>query len=1269
MILLNNVLLSILLLINKYTIINAYDSSLQESLQDEFDAESIYLGSVDLSDYKNEKLQVLTGTSSSSSKNVTLINYLGEENFTTYNYDGDHLIYYNYNDNVDLPNGTATTYINILTGQSSANITKMTSLQPFDNNSFVITGTGELNSKDLSKQVLLNLTDLSYTELFNESITTVNDVLFNVDTIYFGGDFQFNDDYNAVISYNFSTNSVEALPFGGFGDGALVNTISKLETGILLFAGKFDTLDKKEYLTKTVYYEYQNVTVTNETVTSNESISTNSTNQVQQLVSLKYATWDNNDDSSFTSIDDFMCPSDGSTNWVGDSSTSNFEVTFLNNITPSKVRLFMSTDSDYVSEFRLMMLNGGFLNVTYYDPFDNVLKSCDTYCNLYNNITGSGTIYLQDNITSLSYNKYYQDFYFSPNVPLDGLEFQALVGEKMSGLQLFQSEFFVYANDTLNDPGCSDVTSHSYSSINPSNWSAGVTGSYIYTSVESSDERSSAYVKFMPQINVIGEYTLNFYTPGCTADGTCSARGIVNVTTTYTESDGTTKSQSSLIYQDNDYEKYDTIFSGYLYSQPTIEMKYYEPITVGNTDSLIMVADRIGVDPVSIPDPVNYVTTKNTTTTTTTNTTVILSKNESLVINGLFEYSISNFTNSSLNSSMVVGNTSLNTYTSLNFIDNGITNFTLFATFYNHTLIIASSTFDGIVLLTMDEDSDGITYQNKLSTGGTAKNAYTLENGLQLLIGSFILDNQNLSTLYYDQSDGTFASLGAQMPNDLSGDNFNSVYDNYGALIFSFDNQVYYNWTLQQSFSNSSDFHLIMKSAGFNINGDTLLFGSIYNSKYSDVISGSSFTIDSDFQMASLSLPNQDNSDTSSSSSFHYYDGVYINETYTGYAIEVPNNTYSMIFVSSNGSSPLLAPYSFTSKMENLLYYNGNGLLSFTSDSSLYLYNLTEIATIADESLGNVTSSEVNSMLYFSSDDSMLLCGTFDVLYNSSCNGTCLYDVKDKKFVPLLLGSKDYMITGEVNKCVLAEEDLLYVAGNFSYAKDDYNLFAVNMTTGKVSSKYEFDFEIGTVSDFQMDEDNDVIYVTTLDNPEMIFYQYFNSSDWYNISLPTTNSTIESYIPLTGVTSDSKKRDLGSTKILALTNEGESMVYESGIWKPFFQLSTEDSSDEVGASLFSNKDMTSSMVSEKVSPLAALIEKVVPPKKRTKTGYVVLFGLAMSTVTVTLLVVIISSILYYLGMKTRKAETSYKMDKLFEDTLESKMVRNVPPEELMKGLS
>lgn len=1273
MITLKNIIALFIALYSKQVLATTFDDSLLNSLQNTFKADSISYNQLDLSAYKNNQIQILSGSSTNqSNSNVTLIKYLGEQNFTTYNDEGNHLIYYNYNDNSYLTNSTVTRYIDLLSDQD-ADISHITNLRAYDSNCFVMTGTGSLNGKDLSKQVLLNLTELSYTELFDISISNVNDVQFVRDTLYIGGNFTY-DGHHAIISYNFSKNSIEPLPFGGFGKDSLVNTISNLDNDTILFAGKFDTLDEPKYLNKTVYYHYQNITVTNETVTSNQSISTNSTDQVQQLIPLNFATWNNNSDSTFNSLDSFMCPESGdkTANWVGSNSGANFKVDFLNNITPSKIRVYMTDASNGVSQFRLMLLNGGYLNMTYYDPFESELKSCDNSCPLYNNITSSGTYYLNDNITSISFDENFQDFYFSPNIPMDGLQFQTVEGESLVGIQLMQSGFYVYANNTLNNPGCSYINMHSQSTLSGSGWEPGASGSssYMQVSVESNSERSSVAVTYVPQINVVGEYTLNIYTPGCLQDSSCSARGIVNVTLTYEDEDGESKSHSQMIYQDNNEDKYDTIYSGYLYSKPSVEVRYYQPITIGNTDPLIMVADRLGVTPYSIPNPINYIE-KNTTTSHTTNTTITKQTSVHLPINGLFEYSVSNFTNNKLNSSMVVGNTSLNYYPQQNFVSNGISDFSLFGSFYNHTLILASANFDGIVLLTLN-DSNSIEYENNLGTGGNSTNVLTLSNGIQLLIGNFELNGQKLSTLYYNQADGTFASLGSQLPETLPSSNFNALYENYGSFIFSFDNSAYFNWTSKQQFENSTDFNLVLKSSGFNDNGDTVFFGSIFNSKYSPYVEGSSYAMDESMGLSALSLPNDKTS--SNTNGFAYYQGIYINESYTGYAINT-GSSHSMIFVPENSTygSPQLAPFSFNDKLENLLYDSSKGLLSFTTGNHLYFYNLTQIETIADVTMpSNATNYDVNSMLYFEKDNSMLFCG--GMYFNEGgreCNGTCLYGVSKGAWYPLEVDSDKNSIQGNVTKCLLQDDDLLYVSGNFTYAKKDYNFVSLNMTTGKIVNKFAFDFEIGTVLDFNVDASLESVYIKTEKHPNVIYYQnYVNESKWSNV---TYTENIQSYIVLE---SASSKRDLADNlNLLALGETGKGSVYKGGEWEPYFQLSSLDLTGDSENMFFENKDSSGNQVSLTQTPLLDLLDRLERSQKKkhkvVKTGYVVLFGLALSTITISAIALACSVLFYYVHMRKqdRLNESSYKLDKMFEDNLETKMIRNVPPEELMKDLS
>ena len=66
---------------------------------------------------------------------------------------------------------------------------------------------------------------------------------------------------------------------------------------------------------------------------------------------------------------------------------------------------------------------------------------------------------------------------------------------------------------------------------------------------------------FLPDIRQSGNYSVTIYTPGCQQDNSCASRGISNVTGTF--SAGKDPIQKS-IYQTNDFEKYDQIYSGYV---------------------------------------------------------------------------------------------------------------------------------------------------------------------------------------------------------------------------------------------------------------------------------------------------------------------------------------------------------------------------------------------------------------------------------------------------------------------------------------------------------------------------------------------------------------------------------------------------------------------------------------------------------------------------------------------------------------------------------
>ncbi len=72
----------------------------------------------------------------------------------------------------------------------------------------------------------------------------------------------------------------------------------------------------------------------------------------------------------------------------------------------------------------------------------------------------------------------------------------------------------------------------------------------------------AASVVFEPDIKQQGNYSVTIYTPGCSQDNSCAARGIVNVTGSYSTATTPGIPLSTQIYQTNNYDKYDEIYRG-----------------------------------------------------------------------------------------------------------------------------------------------------------------------------------------------------------------------------------------------------------------------------------------------------------------------------------------------------------------------------------------------------------------------------------------------------------------------------------------------------------------------------------------------------------------------------------------------------------------------------------------------------------------------------------------------------------------------------------
>lgn len=123
-------------------------------------------------------------------------------------------------------------------------------------------------------------------------------------------------------------------------------------------------------------------------------------------------------------------------------------------------------------------------------------------------------------------------------------------------------DVFTYAINDFNEPTCGNSSDIS-TSTRTGSWTVtdgnDSPSDYLTAHVSDSDAASTSVV-FEPNIQRSGNYSILVYTPGCVQDGTCGSRGIINVTATVrADSQELIEKQ---IYQTNNYEKYDTIYTG-----------------------------------------------------------------------------------------------------------------------------------------------------------------------------------------------------------------------------------------------------------------------------------------------------------------------------------------------------------------------------------------------------------------------------------------------------------------------------------------------------------------------------------------------------------------------------------------------------------------------------------------------------------------------------------------------------------------------------------
>ena len=346
------------------------------------------------------------------------------------------------------------------------------------------------------------------------------------DAVYVGGSFKASKSTNAISWVGMS--GWADLPFAGF--NAPVTSITKAPNGHVVFGGSFDGL-------------------------GNSTVPTGLTGQqVINLVTANITSGSNSSTAGYSDPHNVLCPSNGTSGpgntWLLEDNTPGYwraQTQF--GFQPRKLRLWNTNEEGRgVKTFRFTALPiDGIMNLTYIDPSSGQTIACDATCHLPQNTS-------------------YLDYTFVNTVGMNGFRIDVSdwygKGGGLNGIELFEDDIFAFAVEAFNEPACSNAQFASNATTTGS-WSVMPAGTSVSDYLSTSmgvDTLDTLSVVFQPDIKQAGNYSVTVYTPGCEQDGTCGARGIVNITATLLSTGG--QAISAQIYQTNNFDKYDQIYLG-----------------------------------------------------------------------------------------------------------------------------------------------------------------------------------------------------------------------------------------------------------------------------------------------------------------------------------------------------------------------------------------------------------------------------------------------------------------------------------------------------------------------------------------------------------------------------------------------------------------------------------------------------------------------------------------------------------------------------------
>ncbi|SCV00321.1 LAME_0G08944g1_1 [Lachancea meyersii CBS 8951] len=1193
-----------------------------EQIERKLGIENFEVPQLDFSQSSNGGAQLL-----GNYQDLNYYRYTGQSNFTgnVSNTTTDQRLIY-------ISDGT---FIELYTPQNNDSF-NINQIVPLASDSFILSGSGSLSGLQLDHQVVLNLSTLEYKQIFPQALSKVNAIEVVDDIVYFGGSFEYkhsNSTVHSVISWDYTKNQIETVPFGGFGSDSTVNSILPWNDETLFFAGNFSTIDNI-----TMFENYTNSSKFNETAP-----------ELGNPISLRSAQFDS---AGSLNANQLICPSSSQdAGWLESGNTNGeFELTFAVQTKASKLRLFNSPVADeQVSLFRVITSpSNSIMNLTYLDPSTGSLTSCDAWCPLYATANlsvaslqtaNADRVSFLNNQTTLEWSSSYQDFAFVDEVPISTLTFIALdsygssVGIK--SLELFEGQISIFANNTLNVPNCDNTVYKSQSEISETTlWNSSSTGErYIYTSFDSSQESPS--VNYSVEIDYPGTYTVNLLTPGCLSDDTCGARGIVNATVL--DKKNNTVLSTFQIYQNNDYEKYDTLYSGPLSDSIVVRVIYQTPIPSSSED-YVMVADKIEVVIQDFDDSVFDTTRK------------------SGLLNGFLQYNLAN-------STAVMSNTTSNSTSDLRAfsiveLSKGAN---IFVDRLQNTFVLLTSSGE-MVTGSLGENLE-ISDIRVNTIGNKIEGVRAYSNGLAI-IGAF----NGSSTAQTFDNNGTLSEFPLL---DTQATRVTNITLDGDEILF-FNENAAFNVTLNEVMLNNSKLTISALSAGSNSLNDTLMQGTLIHNDFTSL--NGLFSIST----GTIIPSNQTNAFESKIP----YDAVFVDNSKSIYACfdtEASSDPHSLMKV-ENASRIQSLPYKWPAAISALAYLKNDSLLAIGLDNQISgpQFALTNLST--NENIANTSwasGGSISSFIFLEKNTSILVGGNYTD-EKSNCSGLCLFDYSKNTWSSFMNNS----LTGIISSMRLLNETSVAVAGSLQLnGTQSASLAAISLANG-TSQVIKAGNE--TIRDFIYlgDSQDNIIALS-----ERNVYQLTNGS-WIKISsMFKSSSRFEEARNFPSANLSSGQEKDNETEAVVITGDLyheqygflNAIIYQSRKWTPYFTTSFSAAASNLDQPprIFTNRDLTSvdnyqgffqsafasnssNSGENPSSPAPSSDTHQRGGKKLVDRGFVVLIGLALSMGTVAVLGTLGVAFSYFFGDST----DSYQSLKPRID--ENDMIDSVPPEQLMK---